>query len=99
MSTIPHLAGPERLRAATAAAALRTNAAASNVGTPAAVRQPDAVTLSDTARSIMAAKKAVSDAPDVREDRVSALKSAIAAGTYSVDSRRLASKLINHLGI
>jgi negative regulator of flagellin synthesis FlgM len=99
MSTISQLNGQERLRAATAAAALRKNAAASGVNTPAAARQPDAVTISDKARSMVAANKAVSDAPDVREDRVAALKAAIAAGTYSVDSRQLASKLVNHLGI
>jgi negative regulator of flagellin synthesis FlgM len=57
------------------------------------------VTISDNARSIAAATKAVTDAPDVREDRVSALKAAIAAGTYSVDSRRLATKLVTSLGI
>jgi negative regulator of flagellin synthesis FlgM len=98
MSTISQLNGQERIRAAQAAAALRSNATA-GVSTPAAARQPDMVTLSDTARSMVAANKAVQDAPDVREDRVAALKAAIAAGTYSVDSRRLASKLITSLGI
>jgi negative regulator of flagellin synthesis FlgM len=63
------------------------------------VRQPDAVTISDSARAIAAATKAVGDAPAVREDRVNELKAAIAAGTYTVDSRRLASKLITSLGI
>jgi negative regulator of flagellin synthesis FlgM len=99
MSTISQLNGQERLRAAMAAAAMRKNAAAAAFATPAAARQPDAVTISDDARSLVAANKAVSAAPDVREDRVSALKAAIAAGTYSIDSRRLASKLVNHLGI
>ena len=96
MSTISQLNGQERLNAATAAAALRKNA---GISTPAAARQPDAVTISDQARSMVAAHQAVSAAPDVREDRVSTLKAAIAAGTYSVDSRRLASKLVNHPGI
>ena len=99
MSTISQLNGQERLNAAMAAAALRKNAAVSGISSPAAARQPDAVTISDSARSIAAATKAVTDAPDVREDRVSALKAAIAAGTYSVDSRHLASKLITSLGI
>ena len=99
MSTISQLNGQGRLRAAMAAAALRKNAAVSGLTTPGAARQPDAVTISDSARSIAAATKAVADAPDVREDRVSALKAAIAAGTYTVDSRRLASKLVNSLGI
>jgi flagellar biosynthesis anti-sigma factor FlgM len=98
LSTISQLNGQERLRAATAAAALRKNAAVSGMTSPAAARQPDAVTISDDARSIAAATRAVTNAPDVREDRVSALKAAIAAGTYSVDSRLLASKLVSHLG-
>jgi negative regulator of flagellin synthesis FlgM len=99
MSTISQLNGQERLQAAMAAAALRRNAAPGGTSMAAAVRQPDAVTISDNARSIAAATKAVSDAPEVREDRVNALKASIAAGTYSVDSRRLASKLITSLGI
>jgi flagellar biosynthesis anti-sigma factor FlgM len=99
MSTIPQLNGQERVRAAMAAAALRNNAALAAVGAPAVVRQPDAVTISDSARAMVAANKAVADAPDVREDRVSALKAALAAGTYSVDSRQLASKLATHLGL
>jgi negative regulator of flagellin synthesis FlgM len=99
MSTISQLNGQERLQAAMAAAALRKNAALGGTSAAAAVRQPDAVTISDNARSIAAATKAVSDAPEVREDRVNALKASIAAGTYSVDSRRLASKLITSLGI
>jgi negative regulator of flagellin synthesis FlgM len=98
MSTISQLNGQERLNAAMAAAALRKNASVSGMSTP-AVRQPDAVTISDNARSIAAATRAVGDAPAVREDRVSELKAAIAAGTYSIDSRRLASKIITSLGI
>jgi negative regulator of flagellin synthesis FlgM len=99
MSTISQLNGQERLNAAMATAALRKNAAGSGMSSPAAARQPDAVTISDSARSIAAATRAVSDAPAVREDRVNELKAAIAAGTYSVDSRRLASKLITSLAI
>ena len=98
MSTISQLNGQERLNAAMAAAALRKNATANGLSS-APLRRPDEVTISDNARSIAAATKAVSDAPAVREDRVNELKAAIAAGTYSVDSRRLASKLITSLGI
>ena|SRR5437762_13368805 len=98
MATISQFNGQERVNAAMAAVALRKNAAVS-VRSAAVVRQPDAVTISDSARAIAAATKAVSDAPAVREDRVNELKAAIAAGTYTVDSRRLASKLITSLGI
>jgi flagellar biosynthesis anti-sigma factor FlgM len=100
MSTISLLNEQVRLRAIKAAAALRNAATTAGVTTPApAVRKPDAVTLSDQARSIATATKVVIDAPDVRDDRVTALKAAIAAGTYSVDSRNLASKILSHFGI
>jgi negative regulator of flagellin synthesis FlgM len=93
--SISPLGGQDRLRASTAAAAVRANAATNATGPAAPARQPDAVSISDKARSLSAAHKAVADAPDVREDRVSALKAAIADGTYSVNSRNLASKLLS----
>jgi negative regulator of flagellin synthesis FlgM len=91
---IAPLGGQDRLRAAAASAALRANSANRIASGPAAPRSPDAVSISDSARSLAAAHRAVADAPDVREDRVSALKAAIADGTYTVNSRNLASKLL-----
>jgi negative regulator of flagellin synthesis FlgM len=80
-----------------ALAALRSNSAASNAATASgAARQADSVTLSDAARAISTAKASVSDAADVREDKVAALKAAIANGTYSVDSRSLAKSMLRH---
>jgi negative regulator of flagellin synthesis FlgM len=96
--SISPLSGQERLRASAAAAALRANAAGSAASPAAAPRQPDSVSISDKARSLGAAHKTVADAPDVREDRVSALKAAIADGTYAVDSRTLAAKLLKRTG-
>ncbi|HLZ28264.1 MAG TPA: flagellar biosynthesis anti-sigma factor FlgM [Chloroflexota bacterium] len=93
--SISPLGGQERLRAAAAAAALRANSASRVPSGPGAPRQPDAVSISDPARSLAAAHQAVVGAPDVREDRVSALKAAIADGTYTVDSRNLARKLLS----
>src|SRR5438105_2251471 len=96
--TISPLSGQERLRASAAAAALRASAAGGAARPAAPSRQPDSVSISDTARSLGAAHKIVADAPDVREDRVSALKAAIADATYAVDSRTLAAKLIKRTG-
>jgi negative regulator of flagellin synthesis FlgM len=96
---ISPLGGQDRLRAAAAAAALRASSASSVASPGASPRQPDAVSISDKARSLAGAHKAVANAPDVREDRVSALKAAIADGTYSVDSRNLAAKLLKHSDI
>lgn len=77
-----------------AIAALRNSAAANLSGAPAAPRQADAVELSETARALSSATQAVGDAADIREDRVAAIKAAIANGTYSVDSRTLARSMV-----
>jgi negative regulator of flagellin synthesis FlgM len=97
MSSIPQLSAPERLRATTAAAALRKNAL--NVtAAPAVSRQPDGVSISDSGRAMASARTVVSAVPDTREDRINALKAAVADGTYSVDSRRLATAMVRSSG-
>ena len=78
-----------------AIAALRSNSAASNAaGASSVARQADSVSLSDAARAMSTARASVSSASDVREDKVAALKAAIANGTYSVDSRSLAQSMV-----
>jgi negative regulator of flagellin synthesis FlgM len=54
----------------------------------------DQVSISQTGRDYQVAKNAVSEASDIREDKVSQLKSRISAGTYSVDVGDFASKLL-----
>ena len=95
--SISQVNGNDRARAAQAAAALRRNAAPAPTAAP--TRQPDAVSLSDAARSLSAAQNAVASAPTVREDRIAAIKAAIADGTYSVDSRQLARAMARKLDI
>ena len=90
---ISKVSAQEQLRAL---AALRSNAATAST-TAATTRQPDAVSISDAARSMASARAAVSAAPDVREDRISALKAAIADGSYTVDSRTLARSMAKAL--
>src|SRR3981189_526791 len=92
--SISQLSGQERLRATQAIAALRGNAVGATPTTSGVARQPDAVSISDAARSLAAAQKTVSGAMDVREDRIGALKSAIADGSYSVSSRSLATSIL-----
>jgi negative regulator of flagellin synthesis FlgM len=89
----------QSLRATAAVAALRKNAAANTIASaPAASgRRPDAVTLSDTARALSAARDSASNASEVRGDRVAALKAAIADGSYRVDSRQLANSMVKKL--
>jgi negative regulator of flagellin synthesis FlgM len=94
MSAISHLNGQHHLRGTMAIAALRAHAAGTPPAAPASVRQPDGVSISPAARSLAGARQAVDAAPDVREDRANGIKAAIAAGTYSIDSRSLASSML-----
>jgi len=57
--------------------------------------QVDTVTLSDSARSLAAARDAVQNAPDVRDGKVAEIKQRISDGTYQVQSRVLAKKLLD----
>lgn len=96
--SISQLSGTDRLRAVEA---LRVNAVqptASVEVARTAGRQPDMVSLSESARQLAAARQTVEAAPAVREDRVAAIKAALADGTYSVDSRRLAQAMRKTLG-
>ena len=99
--SISQVNASQSLRAAAAIAAPRSNAApsapASAVGGPA--RQADAVSLSDSARALASARKSIADAAGVREDRVAALKAAIADGSYAVDSRQLARSMVKALAL
>jgi negative regulator of flagellin synthesis FlgM len=96
--SISQVNAQDRLRASMAASALRKNAAADQPATtPTTPRRADAVSLSDEARSLSAARNTVSGNSEVREDRVAAIKAAIADGTYKVDSRALAQRLLQAL--
>jgi negative regulator of flagellin synthesis FlgM len=77
-----------------AVAALRSNAAIAKPAVSPSGRQPDGVSISAEARSLSAARKSTAEAPAVREDRIAAIKAAIADGTYAVDSRELATSLV-----
>ena len=87
------------LRASAAVAALRHTAATTAAASPTMPRQADTVSLSDTARALCSARDAVGQATDVREDRVAAIKAAIADGTYSIDSRQLARSMVKTLSL
>lgn len=55
----------------------------------------DSVTLSADARSLAAARDAVQSAPDVREQKVAAIKQRVDDGTYTVPAQVLARKLLS----
>ncbi|MCR5813848.1 MAG: flagellar biosynthesis anti-sigma factor FlgM [Desulfovibrio sp.] len=54
----------------------------------------DSVSLSHDAQLLMEAKRAAQAAPDVRQDKVEALRQQVANGTYHIDSRQLAEQLV-----
>ena len=54
----------------------------------------DKVEISSFGKELQIAKQAVSNAPDVREDKVAELKNQIANGTYSVSPESFAEKLL-----
>jgi len=55
----------------------------------------DSVTLSDSARSLAAARDAVNRAPDVREQKVAEIKQHLSDGTYAVQANVLARKMLD----
>ncbi len=54
----------------------------------------DTVVISDAAKKVQEARKQLDDIPDVREDKVSQLRSQIQNGTYEVDADKIAGKMI-----
>ncbi|MBQ5558375.1 MAG: flagellar biosynthesis anti-sigma factor FlgM [Lachnospiraceae bacterium] len=54
----------------------------------------DKVEISQYGKDIATAKKAVAEAPDMRMDRVNAIKEQIQNGTYSVSDEQLADKIL-----
>ncbi len=76
-----------------------TRAAAEKIA-PAASKEiakteQDKVSISQAARELQEAQKAVQSAPEVREDKVAALKKQIQEGTYQVPEEALVEKLMS----
>ena len=72
----------------------KTNKTSSTRPASASAMGRDEVQISSFGRDYQIAKKAVAEASDIREDKVSQLKSMIDAGTYSVEPGDFASKLL-----
>jgi negative regulator of flagellin synthesis FlgM len=58
----------------------------------------DQLSISRAGRDYQVAKNAVSEASDVREDKVAQLKSMVDSGTYEVSAGDFASKLLEKYG-
>jgi len=59
-----------------------------------AARRGDALDVSNRGRVVAQAAQIVATTPDVRADKVEALKAAIQDGTYSVDAEAIAGRLL-----
>src|SRR5688572_10780829 len=99
----------DRLSAESASRTYVQKASLSRTGAPganadkaaAAANRPasrvDSVTLSDNARSLASARDAVQSSDgDFRADKVADIKQRVSDGTYAVDARVLARKLLSH---
>jgi negative regulator of flagellin synthesis FlgM len=56
----------------------------------------DHVTLTDSARSLQKIEEAVAKTPVVNAEKVAAVKQSIASGTYTIDSGRIAGKMLQY---
>ena len=54
----------------------------------------DEVQISEAGKDFQIAKMALQEVPDVREDKIAAIKSSMEAGTYEVNSSSFADKVI-----
>lgn len=56
----------------------------------------DNFTVSEEARDFQAVFRAVSKAPDVRQDKIDAIKKQIQEGTYNISSEDIANKMLSN---
>ncbi|BCK01237.1 flagellar biosynthesis anti-sigma factor FlgM [Anaerocolumna chitinilytica] len=56
--------------------------------------EKDKLEISNTAKDYQIAKQAISQIPDVREDKVNAIKKQIQSGTYNVNMEEVASHIV-----
>lgn len=60
------------------------------------VTKKDRVEISQLGRDIQVAKQAVAQSPDIREEKVNALKQRIASGNYNINAEEIADKMIEN---
>ncbi|MFW6238872.1 MAG: flagellar biosynthesis anti-sigma factor FlgM [Halanaerobiales bacterium] len=61
------------------------------------VSRRDRMDISARAQEIKKLEETLQDMPGARKEKVAALKAAVEAGDYRVDSRELAREMLNHL--
>lgn len=90
--------GPYRAQLERADASTRSpqDVAARTQAQPAAQAAGDRVSVSAAALLRTEAYKAAQNAPDIRQTKVNEIKERVEAGTYQVDSRNVAKKLLQN---
>lgn len=73
----------------------QTTAQVKKVDAEKRVQKDDKLEISQTGKDINIAKKAIKESPDVREDKIEAIKKQMAEGTYSVSTEALADKILD----
>lgn len=58
----------------------------------------DKVEISSLGKDLQIAKQAVSEAPDVRMEKIADIKSRMEQGTYHVSAEMFADKMLEHIG-
>lgn len=84
----------QRQIAAPDAAGVAPRRAASDSADRTPGRRTDRVQFSSAALDLSRALRSVADAPDVRADRIEALRAAIEDGTYRIDADQVAERLV-----
>lgn len=59
------------------------------------IQQPDEVILSSEAQELSSVQQALKDVPEVRTDKVKDLEAQVTAGTYHVDAKDIAAKMLD----
>lgn len=59
--------------------------------------EKDKISLSGKAKEISELKAEIGQLPDVRMDKVDAVKHAVDTGTYNIDARKIAQKILEEL--
>ena len=73
----------------------QTTAKVKKVDAEKKVQKDDKLEISQAGKDINVAKKAIKESPDVREDKIEAIKKQMAEGTYSVSTEALADKILD----
>ena len=73
----------------------QTTAQVKKVDAEKKVQKDDKLEISQAGKDINVAKKAIKESPDVRGDKIEAIKKQMAEGTYSVSTEALADKILD----